>query len=1206
MVFLHTTISAMISVILYLLIAYPFLQGWNITQLSAHDGLSSTYITKIIQCTDGYLYFGTQLGVDRYDGRQVIHISMPETNPDLLSIRDLGEDCNERIWILSDAGICRLNAGEFYATQQHYFNGGVPIRMVKAKKGKYFYFVLKDSSLCRININTDEEEYLTSGVKFMCSDLEDRIIFTDYQGMLNISDISSSSIERIMIDNPSDLSSAGIACLEDGQPDWRRALRLRIAGDFLFADMDGMSVVINLSSNHATIKPFPRMYDVVSLQNGDLFVAANGISIIDRTLRDKYHYENDGESKLSDNFTNTTCIDREGGVWVGTRYQGIYHFSDNYSNISIVDFYQTLGLKGSYTTDFTSKSDGTIEISTRNAGIIQLSDGTMNLKDKSKGLMRKTTNVVLEDGTTYTLEKEILTSRKGNESRIINTPSDRNTYILDDKEKGYLWVASATAGLWKMKIQDETFEKIEIFKDIPGYSVNGIIFDSKGLLWGVTDRGVFSLNTENNSVRIFSELDGFPTNGYTGAISILNNNTIYIGMLNGFISFEPDMMSKNFPSNEILFVDFQRLGSNNADPFPKEPVLSKSLVLPYESNSFSLGVSDLSFAMPSTSALQYRILGFQDEWTDVEEGRIVIANLPSGRYRLEINQNPNFHTNASSTALDIKILPHPLLSVWAIMLYIVLVSGIVAFSVFLVRKKERERALIESEKKAAEDAREMYVSKVDFLYSIVQVVGTPLTFAKSILDSLHSRFANSTDLDLISELQSMSYSIDDISTLINNFAGISTSESTLSKNIAVKCNINEIVNSVFRKFSLAARKKGLIVSLELPDTRISSSINKALLEKILAQLISNAIKYSSHHFSIHLENDETEIRIIEENDGEIIPTDLREKIFDPFSQISSNSLQYNSDSGFGLYVCRSLTEELGGTLSMDNDLTINRFIITLPFKKVSDNTSYEKETAIDKPTMKPLLMLVDSNSNFTKYLSSQMHDSFSIQSFKNGKDAIEFLEDENNRIPNIVIANIFLPELNGFELCSRIKSNSISSHIPVILISSGDSDISHTLADKNGADILLSRPFTMERLSSNINNLLEGRKRLKEHYQRGIFNHPDKISSLNTSMLISELDKFLTANISAVSLGVDDMASAVNMSASNLQKKLKITVQMTPKEYLIDFRMNRAAALLENDNLSIRDICEATGYDSQTYFTKVFKRHYGVTPKDYRKRIVIK
>jgi len=1192
------------AAIISLLVASAITNNWNISQLSVHDGLSSTYVTKIIQCSDGYLYFGTQLGVNRYDGRSIISISLPETNPDLLSIRDLGEDCFERIWILSDAGICRLNSGEFFATEQHYLNNDVPIRMVGAGNGEFFYFVLKDSSLHRINVRTDKEEQLCSGVKFLCSDMADRIYYSDTAGYLNVSRVSTLTTDRIIVANPEEIIDAGIPALHNGQPDWSHALRLRTTEKYLFLDMATHTVIINLENNVASIKNYQRLYDATSLPNGEIFVAAKGISVIDSNLVERHVFLNDGEGVLKDNFTNTTCLDREGGIWIGTRYQGVYHFSNNYSELSIVDFYRTVGVTEAYTSHFNINKNGTIEIGTTNAGTISFNPESNEFRHMPRQKIKRSSTLVLDDGTVYSLKKEKLEVRKGDKSRIVNTPSNRNIFSLADKDKEFLWVASATAGLWKMKIQDETFEKIDIFNDISGYSVKGIDFAPNGYLWGVTDRGVFRLDTHDNTVRIFSKMDGFPTGGYTGAISISPDGIIYIGLLNGFLSFNPNLVAKKFSANRILFTDFQRLGSKNAESFPKEPVHSSSLDLPYESNSFSLGVSDMSFAMPAVSALQYRIPEISNTWAAVTEGRIVIANLSAGKYHLEVRQDPNYPENGSQTVLGITIHPHPLLSFWAFLLYAVLIAGAICLSVMLVKKKERDRAIVENERKAAKNAKDLYDSKVGFLSNVVHSIGTPLTIAKSISSSLQSRFSSSPDLSLTSDIQFISRSIENISSIINDFAGISTLDGVSIRKNLVECNINDIVKSVFRRFSLAARQKGLSFELKMPTSHISSSVDKIMLEKILSCIMSNAVKYSAKRFSVLMRVYNNTIEIIEENDGNIIPVNLREKIFEPFFQLSTYSNQNNTISGFGLHISRTLAQEMGGTLKMDEDSSVNRFILSLPIKHLSDIFSESVKKSIDKPTSKPLLLIADSNSDLVSYLNNQVEDIFFVVSFIDGKSALNFVQSEEKRFPDIIISNVFLPEINGFELCRQIKSNSQSCHIPVILISS-DNEGSQSISDKCGADLLLIKPFTIERLLSSIHNLLEGRKRLKEHYRRSVFVHSDKVASSSRSILVSELDQFLSDNIQSVNLGVEDMASAVNMSSSNLQKKLKSIVNMSPIEYLTYFRMNRATTLLENDNLSIQEISTATGYDSQTYFTKVFKKHYGMGPREYRKKIIL-
>lgn len=1177
------------------------LQSWNTSNLSVDEGLSSTSVTKIIQSSDGYIYFGTQLGVDRYDGRQIIPISIPEANPDLLSIRDLCEDYRGRIWILSDAGICRLNAGEYTASLQSHLGAKVPKRMVGAADGEYIYFVCRDSTMLRLDVRTEIVRQLAEGVKFMCSDLKDRIFYTDIHGDLNLSCISKGDTHHIKISNPRKMQSHGVPSLAGDQPDWSKAIRLRISGDDLFVIFPKFTIIIDLVNYSATYKDFPRMYDVVSPPSrSESYIAAEGIAVMDRNHNEIAAFRNDGTNFIQDNFTNTACVDREGGIWIGTRNTGVYHLSDNFSGLEVIDFYQHLGIKGAYTKGFAWNGDGTICISTVSAGTLSF---------KRPQILRRTNFAPVQtgkpqttdEGLKYSLVRENLIRESDGHRETVKTPSQRNIAILLGKDQKTLWVASATAGLWKMRMEDETFEKVEIFKDREGYSVTGITFDSKGYLWGVADRGIFRIGINDGSVRILSEYDGFPTSGFSGAISSLEDGRIYVGMLNGFLSFKPGLISDRFKPNRILFTHFQRLGTGKVESFPIKPVLEESITLPYESNSFSLGVSDLSFATPAVSALQYRVNGLSDHWVDVSDGRITIVNLPHGKYELEVRHNPNYPVNGSLTSLKIKILRHPLASILAFVIYTILIMAIVTLSVLFVKKKDREKAMIENERRAAKSEKELYTSKVNFLSEIASGIGTPLTLIKAISDSLGTKLSRSADASLSSEVEVMSRNIDTISSMVGDFARIGHGEDAEEQLNLIECDIIEVVNNVYRRFALAARTKGLTSEIDVPGDHISASIDKSMFEKIISNLLSNAVRYSSSKFRLSLEFSSSAITVIEENDGRPVPLQLREKIFEPFYQIGIPGGQNSSLSGLGLHIARRLAEEMEGSLSMDDDTSTNRFILTVPVRHIDNIISSIASDSIQKPTVKPLVMIAENNSDLLRHLGSQFERVFSVALFKDGKSAIEYLRSGNNRIPDMLISDIFLPEVNGMDLCREIKSSARTCHIPVILTSSDDSGSTQTLSDNCGADMLLVKPFTMERIFSAINNLLEGRRRLKEHYRLASFDH---VPTSAGSRLVKDLDEYLSRNIDRDSLAVEEIAAAVNMSPSSLQKKLKSVVGVGPIEYLNDFRMNRAAQMLENDSISILDISMATGYGSQTYFTKVFKKHFGITPREYRSKII--
>jgi len=426
------------------------------------------------------------------------------------------------------------------------------------------------------------------------------------------------------------------------------------------------------------------------------------------------------------------------------------------------------------------------------------------------------------------------------------------------------------------------------------------------------------------------------------------------------------------------------------------------------------------------------------------------------------------------------------------------------------------------------------------------------------------------------------------------------------------CNISELMRDLFVRFKQSAELKNIELTIKIPDQDVLLAVDREAFNKMVSNLMSNALKYSTSKIEMELKVNELNFEVRITDDGKGITDSEKKKIFEPFYQ-SDNS---KAGTGIGLALTRALAEKHNGTLKFEKVLTGgSTFTILIPLintnlpatsvqhKDVvfvdSDYTKNTSESAPDsiKYTKGMKLLLVEDNIELLNLTVDYLQDYYRVYRAVNGQEALNIL---NEKDIDIVVSDIMMPLMNGYQLCESIKSNTQFCHIPVILLTAKTNVESKIMGLEYGSDAYLEKPFSLEHLRTQINNLLNSRQQLKELFASSpLLSSVEIVISKKDIEYVERLNGEIEKHLLDVNFSIDTLSEFMNMSRSNFYRKLKSISGMSPNDYLKMIRLKKAAELLLSKDYRINEVYEKVGFSSSSYFAKCFKEQFGILPREF-------
>ena len=805
-----------------------------------------------------------------------------------------------------------------------------------------------------------------------------------------------------------------------------------------------------------------------------------------------------------------------------------------------------------------------------------------------------------------------------------NSPSDSTSLAYDkviglfEDSRKQLWIMTQGEGVCRFQPETNNFVRYNMTNGLPSNIIYKMIEDNYGMLWMSTNNGLVSFHPETGIKHIYTTANGLLGNqfNYKSGYKDKNGN-IYLGSINGFISFNPTTFTSNTQSSPLVLTDFflynKRISLGEEEsPLKQSITMSDKLVLNANQNSFSLRAAVLSYQAPASNTILYKLEGIDKEWYPATEDntRISYSNLPYGHYVLHIKgANSDGIWSPNERLLQIEVLPPFYLS-WIAYCFYILLGGLIIFGlIHYFRRRSLLKHTQAMEVLKYEKERELYTAKIDFFTNVAHEIRTPLTLIKSPLENVLSK--ENIDYSIKEDLEIMNLNTSRLLDLVNQLLDFRKTETQVFQLKFSNCNVTELLNRTFKRFTPIAREKGIDFKINIPDS-IYTSIDKEGFTKIISNLFTNAIKYSDTYIYADIRIDEKEELLILtiRNDGNIIPIEMREEIFKPFIQYKNDISKQTQGTGIGLALARSLAELHGGSLAMDGSLESNNFILKIPYRKVNDSLNEEQKEAkeicinedskaeeMNKDLFKYTVLVVEDNPDMRKFLVKELSKSYKVLAAANGVEALNILKDS---IINMVISDVMMPEMDGLELCQQIKNNIDYSHIPVVLLTAKTSLQSKIEGMSVGADSYIDKPFSMEYLKVCVSNLLRNREQLQTAFMNTPF-IPTNSVAINKADedFLKKLNEIVQTNLQNPDFSLLDIADQLCMSRSSLNRKIKGILDITPNDYIRIERLKKAAVLLKEGNCKINEVCYMVGFNTPSYFAKCFQKQFGVLPKDF-------
>ena len=798
-------------------------------------------------------------------------------------------------------------------------------------------------------------------------------------------------------------------------------------------------------------------------------------------------------------------------------------------------------------------------------------------------------------------------------------PYDKVLSIFEDSHR-QIWLTTQGGGFCRFQPDTETFANYNLSAGLPNDVVYQIVEDKDGLLWLTTNNGLVCFQPTTGVMKVYTTSNGLLGDQFNYRSSFeAEDGTIYLGSIDGFIAFNPKNFSENKFLPSIVITDFFLFGKEvyagePGSPLEKSITFSDQLVLQSNQNSFSFRVAALDFQAPKTSRIMYKLEGFDTDWLTVGESPIVTySNLRYGDYTFRVKvANSDGVWSDDEVILEVHILPPFYLSIWAYCVYALLIIGCSLYTVMYFKRRSNNKHRRQMEKFEQEKEREVYHAKIDFFTNVAHEIRTPLTLIKGPLENIILK--KQVDAETREDLNVMKQNTERLLNLTNQLLDFRKTESQGFRLNFAKCNVTEVLKETHVRFTSLAKQKGLEFTLQVPEKDFYAHVNREAFTKIISNLLNNGVKYAESYVHIFLEvseaDDNNSFRIRTENDGVIIPNEMKEEIFKPFVRFNEKEDgKVTTGTGIGLALSRSLAELHQGTLAMGEGEENNTFCLTLPI--VQDMTitlTPEPEVEIDrmnevpvgeteKKDNRPTVLVVEDNPDMLAFVMRQLSKEYAVLTATNGEEALQVLD---GNYVNLVVSDVVMPVMDGFELCKRIKSDLNYSHIPVILLTAKTNIQSKIEGMELGADAYLEKPFSVEYLQACASSLIQNREKLRKAFAQSPFVAANTMALTKADEdFIKKLNEVIQVNYSNPEFSMDDMADSLNMSRSNFYRKIKGVLDLSPNEYLRLERLKRAAQLLKEGENRVNEICYMVGFNSPSYFAKCFQKQFGVLPKDF-------
>lgn len=824
--------------------------------------------------------------------------------------------------------------------------------------------------------------------------------------------------------------------------------------------------------------------------------------------------------------------------------------------------------------------------------------------------------------------------------------SESNTvYFITELSDHKIWFGTKNEGVIILDQQNEQVERLNADGLLIGKDVYGIIEDDNHNIWITSNNGLIFHNPKNNSFRQFVAHDGIQGDVFNPqAIFKDDEGILYFGGTKGFTQINPSnvLLNTRKPNSIINKITI----NSKESKYPKVllDLNYEEIHLKPTETTLRIEFTSDNYLLPNKNRFKYRLVNYVDEWIEAgNDAYVMFANLPNGEYIFEVKAcNNDGIWNETPTKLPINILKFWYKTNLAYLIYLLLIVVLILLVIrfFMERLKFRKGVLLEKIEHKHEE--QMYEMKMKFFTNISHELRTPLTLItgpiKQMVDAENTPAGHKEKLSVVKR------NSDRMLLLINQTLNLRKSEKVNDKLLVSEFDIVKLVKELHLHFKEQAKTDHIQFEFSSSQAEIFIEADEQKIDKIVFNLLSNAFKNTPDYGKILIsvsnkeEQDQTDFPNqvsfgeLENNDvvnisvldsGKGIKSENIAKIFNRFEQGESQDgleSSKNIGTGIGLSLCKEFVLLHNGMIKAQSFPGKRaKFTVTLPKKQdvqkilqedlVESKEIQSKEYDLNKVENKKeekgktQLLVIEDNDDLREYIGGLLENEYKIKYAPNGKEGLSIL---NTSDVDLVVSDVMMPEMDGYEFCKLVKSQMETSHIPVMLLTALSSSENRILGMDIGADAYLTKPFEEKVLLSQVSNLISQRNRVQQNFKNVFLENKTFEAGNLDNYFLNKLNTIIEARYTNEEFTVEELSSEIGLSRSQLHRKLINLTNRSTSEYIRLYRIKKASELLSTNQYQVDEIAYRVGFNSPSYFSTCFKKVYNVPPKEYMKTIKLR
>ena len=822
--------------------------------------------------------------------------------------------------------------------------------------------------------------------------------------------------------------------------------------------------------------------------------------------------------------------------------------------------------------------------------------------------------------------------------------NDIVTSIYRDSEQR-MWLGTHLG----LRLFNENLDKGMVITQADGLAdniVQSVIEDNLGNIWTSTNNGISKITFKTSilkpgikdyEISSYTAVNGLSSNLWmANAVYKSNTGQIFFGGVNGINSFDPTKIIKNVHKPTVVITDFlirnESVIVNAAgSPLTKPIESTNSIVLKYDQNSISFKFSALNYINSQKNSYAYKMegLSYNQDWNYSGGQRLAVyTGLEPGTYTFKIKAANNDGVWSSSPkTIKITILPPFWVTWWAYVFYVLVFCTVLYFIVRFFRRQAKLERDLYYEHLQFKRQQELHQMKLSFFTNISHEIRTPLTLIAAPIEKLVMETEKNSYLNR--QLSMIQSNTNRLLKLINELMDFRKTETGKMELNVQEMDINTFALQAFNFFTDLASANNVNYSYHGLEEPVLVYFDHNHMEKVLFNLLSNAFKFTSSHGEIKLVLEKTadRVELIIIDNGSGIPLEDQNGIFTDFYQGGAHNPKHIG-TGIGLAFSKSIIDLHHGEISFTSNPEgslgkretifkvsllmgmshfVNGEIDRIESHKILDLFDQAIDVNIDRQISeniaseadpsKRLVLVVEDNHEVREFIIESLKNHYQVIGCENGRQGFD---SATATIPDLIITDVMMPEMDGLELCAKIKSDQRTNHIPVILLTARAAPVHQIHGLENGADVYIAKPFSLQVLQLNIKNLLALRSAMQNKFSEQVTLLPKDIIIPSTDgKYLSKLINILEDNMENASFGVAELAAEIGMSQPVLYRKVKALTDLSVADFIKSIRLKRAALLLVQNKMSIADVAFAVGFNNRKHFSKEFRKQFDLSPTNF-------